>query len=180
MRFYFHDSRCVKFCHHFRIEILINKLNIMAVGLISYQTLSCRLLNRMISHQSVSTICSFTRALSRRTSSPYTDLSPRTVHGLVGYTWLTTLKTRIKCVYRLKRGMTNSLKTYHCTMYLSIMLTYCVYLCTAQVNLCGRWTFRTSQWLSFYDSRSFSSLPPPPPSGDKTKKTGVCNVSIHF
>ncbi|XP_029584115.1 protein SCO1 homolog, mitochondrial isoform X2 [Salmo trutta] len=54
----------------------------MAVGLISYQSLSCRLLNRMISHQSVSTICSFTRALSRRTSSPYTDLSPRTVHGL--------------------------------------------------------------------------------------------------
>lgn len=111
MRFYFHDSRCVKFCHHFRIEILTNKFNNMAVGLISYQTLSCRLLNRMISHQSVSTICSFTRALSRRTSSPYTDLSPRTVHGLVGYTWLTTLKTRIKCVYRLKRGMTNSLKT---------------------------------------------------------------------
>ncbi|XP_029584114.1 protein SCO1 homolog, mitochondrial isoform X1 [Salmo trutta] len=94
----------------------------MAVGLISYQSLSCRLLNRMISHQSVSTICSFTRALSRRTSSPYTDLSPRTVHGLV--------------------------------------------------NLCRSWTCRTSQWLSFYDSRSFSSLPPPPPSGDKTKKTG--------
>lgn len=147
----------------------------MAVGLISYQTLSCRLLNRMISHQSVSTICNFTRALSRRTSSPYTDLSPRTVHRLVGHTWLTTLRLESNVFTVWSAEWLTAWRQI--SLYLSTMLTYCVYSCTAQVNLCGSWTCRTSQC---YDSRSFSSLPPPPPSGDKTKKTGVFKRTNYF
>ncbi|KAL0993352.1 hypothetical protein UPYG_G00106500 [Umbra pygmaea] len=93
----------------------------MAVGLISYHTLRCRLLNCRVFNQAVSTrtICSLIGSLSVTTGSLPTHLAARTTQPLVKLDFSSTC--------------------------------------------------RTSRW-SFHDSRSFSSLPPPPPAGDK--KTG--------